>query len=155
MIKMRAPENMSGFTHQGFPVEIAEDGSAHIDRRHRLDLEAHGFRLWDAPQGTAAADERRPLDERRARLVALFTETVAGMSDEEVGRMLADADERQRIEQEDAERVDPDAVTADDIDQMKRHELFAFLRKRNVRVVPPVDNDTLRTRARGALAPGV
>ncbi len=94
-----------------------------------------------------------PLDTDRARLVALFTETVAAMPDEDVARMIAEADQRRRLEQEDAERIDPSKVTAADIDVMKRHELFAFLRKRGIRVVPPVDNDTLRARARNALAP--
>ncbi len=62
--------------------------------------------------------------------MALFTETVAAMADEDVARMIAEADQRRRLEQEDAERIDPAKVTAADIDVMKRHELFAFLRKR-------------------------
>ena len=154
MIKMRAPEGLTGFSHQGYAIEIGEDGAVLTDPRHRLDLEAHGFTPWDAPAPVASvAVTLGPLNADRARLIALFTETVAAMPDEDVARMIADADQRRRLEQEDAERIDPAKVTAADIDGMKRHELFAFLRKRGVRVVPPVDNDTLRARARDALAP--
>lgn len=153
MIKMRAPAGLTGFSHQGHALEPDEDGAVHVDPRHRLDLEAHGFSAWDAPVAAAVSVALGPLDTDRARLVALFTETVAAMPDEDVARMIAEADQRRRLEQEDAERIDPAKVTAADIDVMKRHELFAFLRKRGIRVVPPVDNDTLRARARDALAP--
>ncbi|SEH35176.1 hypothetical protein SAMN02799636_01716 [Methylobacterium sp. 275MFSha3.1] len=154
MIKMRAPAGLTGFSHQGHALEPDADGAVHVDPRHRSDLEAHGFSAWDAPVTAAAVSMALgPLDTDRARLVALFTETVAAMPDEDVARMIAEADQRRRLEQEDAERIDPAKVTAADIDLMKRHELFAFLRKRGIRVVPPVDNDTLRARARDALAP--
>lgn len=155
MIKMRAPAGLTGFSHQGHALEPDEDGAVHVDPRHRRALEAHGFTPWDAPGPAPAsvAMSLGPLDADRARLVALFTETVAAMPDEDVARMIAEADQRRRLEQEDAERIDPAKVTAADIDVMKRHELFAFLRKRGIRVVPPVDNDTLRARARDALAP--
>jgi len=49
MIKMRAPEGLTGFTHEGFPVEI-NDGVVHVDPRFRADFEAHGFLAdGDAP----------------------------------------------------------------------------------------------------------
>ncbi|WP_457105924.1 hypothetical protein [Methylobacterium sp. P5_C11] len=154
MIKMRAPEGLTGFSHHGHAIAVDADGAVHVDPRHRLDLEAHGFTPWDAPAAAASvAVALGPLDADRARLVALFTETVAAMPDEDVARMIAEADQRRRLEQEDAERIDPAKVTAADIDGMKRHELFAFLRKRGIRVVPPIDNDTLRAKARDALAP--
>jgi len=150
MIRMRAPEGLTGFSHQGHAIDVGEDGAVLVDPRHRLDLEAHGFSPWDAPAVSASLG---PLDADRARLIALFTETVAAMPDDEVVRMIADADLRRRLEQEEAERIDPAQVTVEDIELMKRHELFAFLRKRGIRVVPPVDNETLRANARAALAP--
>ncbi|AYO81588.1 hypothetical protein [Methylobacterium brachiatum] len=155
MIKMRAPEGLTGFSHQGHPIAVDEDGAVLVDPRHRLDLEAHGFSPWDAPASAPAAVSVAlgPLDADRARLVALFTETVAAMPDDEVARMIADADQRRRLEQEEAERIDPAQVTVEAIELMKRHELFAFLRKRGIRVVPPVDNETLRANARAVLAP--
>jgi hypothetical protein len=153
MIKMRAPAGLTGFSHQGHALEPDADGAVHVDPRHRRALEAHGFTPWDEAVAVPASATLGTLDTDRARLVALFTETVAAMPDEDVARMIAEADQRRRLEQEDAERIDPAKVTAADIDVMKRHELFAFLRKRGIRVVPPVDNDTLRARARDALAP--
>ncbi|MCB4802655.1 hypothetical protein QO001_002207 [Methylobacterium brachiatum] len=155
MIRMRAPEGLTGFSHQGHAIEVGADGAVLVDPRHRLDLEAHGFSPWDAPAAasTAVSVALGPLDADRARLVALFTETVAAMPDDEVARMIADADQRRRLEQEEAERIDPAQVTVEAIELMKRHELFAFLRKRGIRVVPPVDNETLRANARAALAP--
>ncbi|MGU3416964.1 hypothetical protein [Methylobacterium sp. D54C] len=153
MIKMRAPAGLTGFSHQGHSLEPDEDGAVHVDPRHRLDLEAHGFTPWDDAVAAPVSATLGALDGDRGRLVALFTETVAATPDEDVARMIAEADQRRRLEQEDAERIDPAKVTAADIDVMKRHELFAFLRKRGIRVVPPVDNDTLRARARDALAP--
>ncbi|MDH2310346.1 hypothetical protein [Methylobacterium brachiatum] len=153
MIRMRAPEGLTGFSHQGHAIDVGEDGAVLVDPRHRLDLEAHGFSPWDAPTVAAVSASLGPLDADRARLVALFTETVAAIPDDEVSRMIADADLRRSLELEEAERIDPATVTVEDIELMKRHELFAFLRKRGIRVVPPVDNETLRANARAALAP--
>lgn len=155
MLKMRAPEGVTAFSHQGYPVEIGEDGAVHVDPRHRGDLEAHGFRPWDTAPAAApaiAAAGRKDLDGKRAILVALFTDTVASLTDEEVDGMIANANERLRLEREDAERIDPAKVTAEDIGHMKRHELFAFLKKRGIPAVPPIDNETLRQKVRAALA---
>lgn len=96
MIKMRAPEGLTGFSHQGYAIAVDEDGAVHIDPRHRLNLEAHGFRPWDAPAALppGASIPLGLLDADRARLVALFAETVAAMPDEDVARMIAEADQR-------------------------------------------------------------
>lgn len=153
MIKMRAPEGVTAFSHQGYPVEIDGDGAAHVDARHRTDLEAHGFVPWDrpAPEGGAAVVAPLSPDPRRARLIALFADRIAGMSDDEIVAMEANAEAQIRMEREDADRLDPKTVTVEDIDAMKRHELFAFLRKAGIPAVPPIENEALRVKARAAL----
>jgi hypothetical protein len=149
MITMRAPEGLTGFTHQGFPVEI-RDGVARVDPRFRGEFEAHGFRAEDEA-GPAPAPVR-PLDLRKQVLIGLFSDRLDAMTDDELDAMLADARAAQQREQDGASNLDPAAVTEATIDAMTRPELFAFLKLKNVPAVPPITNEALREKARAALA---
>ncbi|AWB20835.1 hypothetical protein DA075_07845 [Methylobacterium currus] len=149
MITMRAPEGLTGFTHQGFPVEI-RDGVARVDPRFRPDFEAHGF-LAEDEAGPAPAPAR-PLDLRKQVLIGLFSDRLDAMTDDELDAMLAEARAAQQREQDGASNLDPAAVTPEAIDAMTRPELFAFLKLKGVPAVPPITNEVLREKARAALS---
>lgn len=155
MITMRAPTGMTGFTHQGFPVEI-RDGVALVDPRFRGEFETHGFRAeGEAGPALPAAGESpplRPLDLRKQALIGLFSDRLDAMTDDELDAMLADARAAQQREQDGASALDPAAVTEAAIDAMTRPELFAFLKLKSVPAVPPITNEALREKARAALA---
>lgn len=150
MIRMCAPAGLTSFSHEGHPIEIDGDGFVRVDARHRLDLEAHGFRSPDNPASAGAA-VAPALAGDRAELARLFAERVASATDEEVAAMIEQA--RGAKDADDGgDDLDPATVTAEDIDRMKRGKLFAFLKARGVQVGPPIDNDALRAKARAALA---
>ncbi|MFH6786313.1 MULTISPECIES: hypothetical protein [Methylobacterium] len=154
MITMRAPEGLTGFTHQGFPVEI-RDGVAQVDPRFRGEFEMHGFRAEDTGLPLPAPGEpapQRPLDLRKQVLIGLFADRLDAMTDDELDAMLADARAAQQREQDGAPVLDPAAVTEAAIDAMSRPELFAFLKLKGVPAVPPITNEALREKARAALA---
>lgn len=48
----------------------------------------------------------------------------------------------------------PPPGAGDVFDAMKRQELFAFLRERSVKIMPPIGNNELRRLARGAAMTG-
>lgn len=147
MLKMRAPEGVTAFSHQGYPVVI-EDGQVLIEERHRSEFEAHGFR----PAAEAATGPDRPLDLRKQALLGLFSDRLDGMTDEEIDAMLADARATQQREEDQAAAIDPAAMTPSAVDAMTRSALFAFLKARGVPAVPPITNEALRERAQAALA---
>jgi hypothetical protein len=182
MIKMRAPEGLTGFTHQGFPVEII-DGVAHVDPRFRADFEAHGFLAdGDAPPPAApvpvSAVQQVPapapapiMDLRRQALLEAYARHLDTLSDDEISGTLAllrengqpvppprserEAAERDAREADDADSAegefDPLTVTAADLPGLKRPQLFAVLKARNVPAVPPISNDVLRAKALAAI----
>ncbi|MGF3025552.1 hypothetical protein ACQVP2_22340 [Methylobacterium aquaticum] len=159
MIRMRAPEGLTGFTHQGYQVEIS-DGIAHVDPRFRGDFEAHGFRADDeasaAPPATIDLRRRALIDAYARHLDTLPDAEIDGML-EEMRRAAAPAGASTAEDDEgDGEDLpggfDPLAVTVADLPGLKRPQLFAVLKARSIPAVPPISNDTLREKARTALA---
>lgn len=163
MIKMRAPEGLTAFAHQGHPIAI-DDGVVHIDERHRGDFEAHGFFAEGEddprPAVQAPATAAAPLDLRKRALLDAYARHLDTLSDAEVDAAVArlgDADGRAALfdDEEDADgpgaTFDAARVTLADLDDLKRPQLFAVLRRHGVPAIPPISNDALREKARAAL----
>lgn len=132
MIKLKAPANATSVSLEGHTIEVAADGSVTVDERDAHVLcTTHGFSRWGEPK----------VVDRRAELLG----KISALSSDDLEALLALA--------EAGATLDTASVTVEQIDAMKRPDLFAFLRAKNVQAATPITNEKLRELARAALAP--
>jgi len=110
----------------------------HLDRLSDEELEAFvkNMPLMEDPDGR---------DPRRRSVIA----RMSLLSTEELEALLELARGGEDVAE--SEIGDVSAVTVEQIDAMKRNDLFAFLRAKNISAPTPITNDELRAKAKAAL----
>ncbi|WOJ88050.1 hypothetical protein RZS28_09285 [Methylocapsa polymorpha] len=151
-MKLRVPNGCGAVSHNGKLLEIAEDGSIHVDDDDWVFLSSHGFRPWkDEHAGLEIAAMTR--EGLVMRVMSTNLKTLQGIGTEDMRARLPAADdgagpsEVEKVTTSQASsNIDGKAISA-----FNRHELFAFLRAKGVSVSLPITNDELRAMARRSL----
>jgi hypothetical protein len=146
-IKLRAPANSGGATHAGVSYLPDHEGAIYVDHHHiARELAPHGFSLWDDTPPTAAVPN---MDRSQlvAEVVRRTVNKLEKLGTEEIRAYLMGEypDDTKLPPEEDAAGVEgKPRASAEEIEAMNRVQLFAYLKARKVKVVPPIDNEQLR-----------
>lgn len=141
-MKLLAPVGTTSFSYGGVEAFVDADGTVDVDGEAVEALQSLGFT-------TAVTIETMTKGDLIERIMAFGRAKVEAMSIEDLRTQYAAVSEFER-KAADAAQVNPDAVTAEQIDGMNRSELFAYLRQKGI-AAGAVGNEALKTIAKDAL----
>lgn len=141
-MKLLAPVGTASFSYGGVEAFVDADGTVEVDGDAVEALQSLGFT-------TAVTIDTMTKTDLVERIMAYGRAKVEAMSIEDLRTQYAAVSELER-KAADAAQVDPNAVTAEQIDGMNRSELFAYLRQKGI-AAGAVSNDMLKSIAKNAL----
>jgi hypothetical protein len=151
-MKLRAPKGCGSISYKGRLLVVADDGSLDVEEDVAEDLSAHGFTPFDKEGGAGKPSREdmiaKIMDLTRRSLEASGIEEIRARLKALEGGDIGGAEKRRGSEK----AAEPGKLHDDVIESLNRSALFAFLRKKRVRVTLPVTNVELRAAARRALA---
>jgi plasmid stabilization system protein ParE len=150
-MKLQAPKGCGSISYEGRLLIVAADGSLDVDDDTARDLSAHGFTPWPAAAPDAAAASTR--GDLIGRVMELTLRSLEASGTEAIRARLQALESGIASAAEEPTRQTPDTSKLHDdvIEGLNRSALFAFLRRKRVRVTLPITNAQLRTVARRAL----
>ncbi len=169
MERMQAPPGLTAFAHQGHPIEIDGEGIATLDSRHVADFTVHGFTPIEdpkkpkpapaaAPSAPAVPGSAIPAKSVDPAVVAMLDKltsadpaTLARISALLAGEAPPPVEQPVTATAEQNEPIPAEGkLTEAQIERMTTPQMKAWLKDREIPVVPPIDADVLRAKVRHA-----
>lgn len=155
-IKLFAPDNVTGASHNGIEYNVGEDGSLEVPNQAVASaLADHGFRPW-AEKGVKPSLKAMSRAQLVDEAVENFKAGLASTPTEQIRSSLltlAAGSAPLPPETDAPGQVEPSYYLDEEmIDAMGRAALFAALKARGVAVALPVTNEQLKARLRDTLS---
>jgi hypothetical protein len=147
MVKMLPAAGITDMFHPEITVVFNKDGSVDIPEKYVEEFRSHGFSIWGG-NGAEIPIEAMTHQQRKVYVIDRTRRTLETISEEELLKWLKDGGQGMPSLPDEREapgvQIDRDNVSAEDIDNMNRVELFAYLKAAGVAVAIPITNDQLR-----------